>query len=795
LSDTTQPVTQGQAYFANLEGEDLGKALFDRIVRYENYVYECGLFNVWRLSYLYWYSQDEEGFTAHLLGRKGPRSKYVVLKLNHYRSIVKNWRTLAQAQRAASSPVARFNDSSSDAAVKRARVVLKHYAKASKIDELKDEAIDISSYLGAAHLEQCWYDQGGEMVLPGADPALIPGAPPPTNPDVPQLGIGPQAPNGMMQAQPPGPPPPGQMTVDQTGAPSAPLALQAPKPYGGDGNIYTGTIETHVYSPIDFIVDPFRMDHRAKWCITRRYENKYDIAALHAKDDATYSRIIGLTRPKDEKLRLELGFAHRKEEYQTDDIPVFTFWHEKTPACPQGRKVTFLASDLILKVENLGKLPRIPIQRIAPANIRRTPFGYSEAWDLLAPQRALDILNSISLSNIRTFGAGNVLAPKGSGLKATQVTEGLNLLEYNPVGEKPSALAVPQTPREVYDAKKIWVGEMGTLIGVNSVARGDPEKSLESGSALALVQAQAVQYSSDYQGEIVTFEGEVDTDTVRLVNVNLKQEVEFAVVGDEIATLEKFDGHALDPVMRVDLEPVSPMTKTLAGRWQIVDLLSQRYPNKITPEQVIRFVGTGTLDPVTEDSQSESRNILRENELLSKGIGPPPKVPVIGPDGQPVIGPDGKPQMQAQPEPGKQYVRALLTDNPYRHTAKHIALLDSPAARANPQVYNAVLAHLSEHEELYAFLTANRPGLLQMLQIEPMQAAIPPQMPMAPGASGPPPEGAGGPPAGVRPPPAGPSGGDGTQAPPNNAQPAKMPQFPKNPSTGERFQPPPPPGG
>lgn len=773
-------------YFANLPTAQLGDAIFERIKTYQSFVHDCGLYSLWRLSYQSWYSQDEDGFNAHTIGKKGPKGKFAVLKFNHFRSIVKNWRSLAQSQRAAMQPVAKFEDSDSDQQVKRAKVVLDHYAKASRIDDLKDKAINLCSYLGAAHLEQYWNDSEGSLVLPPEDEALTGGPPPAAEPPMDGAEL------------PPEPMPELPEGSDPQPEPAGPPQLAERKVWGSNGEVRTGTIEANVYSPIHFIVDPMRQDAESTWCITERFVSKYDIAARYATSDEMYAKIIGLSRAEDEKLKLEVGFARRGGlNLASDQIPLYTFWHEKTPACRPGKRVLLLSPEIVLKEEDLPeRMTRIPVQRIAPANIDETPFGYTEAWDLLAPQKAIDTLKSIRFSNIKTFGAGNILSPKGSGLKATAVTEGLNLLEYNVVGvgAEPKALQMPATPPDAQLAEKAWVGEMGTLIGVNSVARGDPEKSLESGAALALVQAQAVQYSSDFQGEIVKFESGVACDTIVLTQEFLKAEQEFAIVGDEIATLDKFTGAELDQVLRVDVKPVNPMTKTMGGRWQLGTFLAQTYPEKVTPEQLIQMVGTGTLDPITDDTQTEARNIQRENELLGKGIGPPPKVPMTDPAGQPVIGPDGQPKMSRPTVPGKRYVRALLTDNPFKHALKHIALLDSPAARDNPKIVMAVLDHLEDHEELYAFLTASRPGLLQMLRIEPMQAAIPPMMP-------PPDAAAGGAAAaeqqtggGVRPSPSGPPGG-GKEAPPDSAGPAKMPQFPKNPASGERFQPPAPPGG
>jgi hypothetical protein len=591
----------------------------------------------------------------------------------------------------------------------------------------------------------------------------------------------------------PGAEPPMEGAPPEMGAVPAPAPMAAPA-----GVIRTGTIEAETYDPTNLILDPEAQTHRVRWLITRKYTNRWDVATRYAKNDpALFKKITEMTRPKDEKLRLDVNIVTKDGASCSDEIPVFTFWHQKTHACPNGKRVVFLNAQTILHVSDLGDLPDIPVRRIAPANIRGTPFGYSEAWDLIAPQRACDILTSISLTNMKTFGVGSLVAPKGSGIKATDVTEGLKLLEFNQTGNdsKPSVLAMPQTPQTVWQGHESWVKQMGTLIGVNGVTRGDPEKSLESGSALALVVAQSVQFVSDFSEEVLNFQRKRATDTIRLVIINLKSEAEFAVLGDSVSPMEKFSGQGIKNVLRVDIKAVNPMAKTIQGRFQLGTFLAERYPQTVTPQQVMHMIENGTLDPITEDSNAEERNLMRENELLAKGIGPPPKVPKMDPlTGKPMLDPMTlQPMTERKAEPGKQYVRALLTDNPMKHAQKHVALLSSPAARQNPKVYTAVLDHLEEHEEQYAFITSQRPGLLQMMNIPPMQAALP--MPMPGEVSDKPPgKGAGGgpgkepPKGGVRPPP------EGASTPPEGGGAAKMPVMPKNPSNGERYQPPQPTG-
>ena len=52
---------------------------------------------------------------------------------------------------------------------------------------------------------------------------------------------------------------------------------------------------------------------------------------------------------------------------------------------------------------------------------------------------------------------------------------------------------------------------METLSGVNSVARGNPEASLQSGTALAMVQSQALQFMSGLQQSYIQLIEDVGT--------------------------------------------------------------------------------------------------------------------------------------------------------------------------------------------------------------------------------------------------------------------------------------------
>jgi len=85
------------------------------------------------------------------------------------------------------------------------------------------------------------------------------------------------------------------------------------------------------------------------------------------------------------------------------------------------------------------------------------------------------------------------------------------------------------------------------------------------------------------------------------------------------------------------------------------------------PEQYISVLETGKLDPIMDKERTELLNIQSENEMLHKAEQP----------------------------------AALITDNHALHIREHTAVLNDPELRKMPEVVEAVLAHLQEHEMLW----------------------------------------------------------------------------------------------
>lgn len=500
-----------------------------------------------------------------------------------------------------------------------------------------------------------------------------------------------------------------------------------------------GDLEFQTYHPIDVIREVWGENQAApQWHITRQFKNKWDLAAKYPE---MAQDILAISHSLD--YMSKYTFMTFDTATDCDFIPVYRFYHEPTEALPNGRQFDFIDTDLYTTDGPLA-YKRVPIYRISPADFHGTPLGYTVAYDLMGLQKNYDALASIITTNQLNYGVQNILVPRGSEVNVIALAQGLNAIEYDHLIGKPEPLNLVQTPKEIFEQMDRIQHLMETLSGVNAVARGNPESSLHSGSALALVAAQAVQFNSGLQGSYNRLLEDVGTGVIEVLQEYATTPRLAQIAGkSNRARLQEFKGEDLVGINRVTVETVNPISKTAAGRLQEAqDLLQHKLIQN--PAHYFEVITTGTLDTLYEHETSQILNIRGENEELQDG-----KKPTV-----------------------------VMTDQHVDHIKEHATCLDSPEARQDPSIVQAVTAHIQDH--INALKTTD-PQLLQMLGQQPLPpAASGPQGGPPPSAPPHPPQG--GPPAG----PSGPAPGAAVQNPTpplqqeaGAVQPSSMPGLPK----------------
>ncbi len=495
----------------------------------------------------------------------------------------------------------------------------------------------------------------------------------------------------------------------------------------------SGDISFQNVSTWDVIRDPTKKSwDTLDWIIVRVPRNRYSLAAKYPDQAEDIFRV-------ESQLNVPDGAVASRIE--SDEIPCYYFYHKKTPAMPEGRQAVFLDGACVFTAEPLEG-EEWPLYRVAAGETIGTPFGYSPYLEILGVQELYDSLQTSVASNQSTFGTQHIAMEQGSDVPLDTVASGMRVMYYPSGGKPPAAVNLTQTPAEIFTHMGNLKKEMELLFGLNSVVRGEPQSGELSGSALALLQSQALQQSSTIQGGFLRLVQGLGNCTVATIQRRATLPQKIALVGQNSSFLvEESDlsAESMSRIKRVQVEIGNPMAQTAAGRAEMAKELMQMKLIR-TPEQYQQVLTTGQLKPLTQSLSNELLLIRAENEQLSRGEQPP----------------------------------AIVLDDHMLHAREHRALLANPEARKNPDIVRVTLAHIDEHEQLF---TTAPPLTLMMVGQTPPAASAPPGAPTG-----------GENPMGSQPKPKqpGPPAPGGLPAAPKEAHP---PSMPKNPATGQKWNP------
>lgn len=389
---------------------------------------------------------------------------------------------------------------------------------------------------------------------------------------------------------------------------------------------------------------------QVQWVICRGQENKWDLAAEFPE----FADDILQAEPAEDNWTDDWNHVQ-----DTDLVDVYEFYHKDCPSMPGGRYVKYVESVALLDGEN--QYGRLPVYRIVPSEVTNSTIGYTPSFDLHGPQEALNHEASTICSNHAAFGVQNVWSHTGNNIQVSQLGGALNVIESE---QKPEPLQMCQTPNEIFEAFQGFQQQVEILSGVNSVARGQPEESLKSGAALALVDSKAIQAATGITQNYKQLIEDVGTAMIEILKVAASTKRVIEVVGrhDRLSQAE-FSSDDLQLVSRVVVESGNAYTDTLAGKVDLADKFIER-GLITTPQEYMTVVNTGDLDPLTDSQMANLHLIYDENERMQ----------------------DMDLTVQAYP-----------TDPHMLHIKEHQALLNSTEIRNNPDHATAILGHIMQH--------------------------------------------------------------------------------------------------
>lgn len=461
-------------------------------------------------------------------------------------------------------------------------------------------------------------------------------------------------------------------------------------PEGNQTPIKEGDVQFAVLGPMDVIRDYTRMDIDNDWYIVREYLNKWDLIAQRPdlKDELKgYTLSTTLQR-------FRFGHIVDAQSSNADLIPVYTLVHKKTQACPKGRLTTYIDSDTWI-LDTALPYDGIPLYPCMPDVMPFNNFGCTVMTSLCKLQYAYDKTLSLIVTNQQAFALQNIVVDESTQTKPEQVIEGLNFIRTQMKAGVPQALELCKTPAEVFNYLTVLEQQMEKLSGLPSILRGQPPTGVESGTAMAFLQAQALVFNSPIQQAYISF---LERSATGLFNIlksfaNTKRMV--AIAGQSKKPyMGEFSGQDLSNISRVIVAAGNPATRSEAGKLQIAqDLMAK---GLVSSQEYFQVLETGQLDPMIEGPEAENMLIVEENERLRRG----------------------EPQI------------ASPLDNHQLHIKQHSTILMDPTLRStqdNPIVANT-LQHIMNHAQfIIPDVTGPAdPRLLGVLGIQVMPPMGPP---------------------------------------------------------------------
>lgn len=480
-----------------------------------------------------------------------------------------------------------------------------------------------------------------------------------------------------------------------------------------------GDMEYFNVTPMDRIINCSVQSRGAiQWQVIRRWVNKYDLAAMYPKLAPT---VVLFNDTESSYATKIVSLIHHDRE----TVPVFYFFHEKTPAVPQGRLLIMADPTCIFEDgpldfgEGQKGYDHVPVYENYVETINGSPYGYTVAFDLIPLQQALNELVSAVTSNNMNFATQCVMAMKGSNLQWQELASGMSFIEYDPkVGDKgkPEALNLLHSQPETYKFIEMHIQNMETLAGISSMVRGNPSQDVTSGQYAALVTVQSVLFNSGLQKAYSRLMENVMTGTIKTIKKNMIGKKVARIVGETSEPyLKEFTKADIMDIESIGVELTNPMLQTPAGKMAMADNLMKTGLIK-DAQQYIGVYTQGDLPQLYRRQETQLKLVKQENESIMNGQCP----------------------------------EVAVTDNHVMHILEHTQVFDNIEARLNPNSPHVIagIAHVQKHINCLAGgidpvtkqvvgqinpILASIIGLPTLPPGTPSQVTLPPQVPGMPG--------------------------------------------------------------
>lgn len=591
---TDRYTPRGDRYWAAEDGEHIASAVTSRFDEYQERLREEGRIGVWQIADICYHGRNPDGSYAnsHSITFGGEEGEIAKIHIGAFRRHVNGQIGLATSSRPAFEVAAANNDPESVASTQVARQVLDYDLDDGGLEGELVQAQTRAVLYSEGYVVQTWDPHLGDIV--GVD----------------------ELPAESVEDGEPG--------IVEDGA-----ALEGERPPVAVP-VRAGDIRVDVRSPIDVARD---MDldgvSEPPWYIVRTRAHRWELAARYPENADARKAILEAPPATADQWRLHArrGRAQESSGRESDYVHLLTLYHPPTDALPQGRICRVVDGELLPGTDQGYPYDHCVVHRCVPSAELDRSVGYADAWDMLAPQQALDAQMSAILTTQDAASILRWIAPRGQNVDTKQLTRMLEVVEYDDDGMgRPGPMLAPRPEVRSSDIEgaEVWRDWIGRLSGQNDVVQGDPDANIKSGNFAALVASMAVTAINSQVSAYAQLMRSVMSGRLSIYRDFMSEPRLLEVVGrDQSAHVREFTGEALRGARRVRVEVGSALMRALHGKVEIARNMLESYgPEVITPHRFFALMQTGRLDDLDpSDAAKHKIRARKENDRFREGRG------------------------------------------------------------------------------------------------------------------------------------------------------------------------------
>jgi hypothetical protein len=446
----------------------------------------------------------------------------------------------------------------------------------------------------------------------------------------------------------------------------------APMTEGADGAavpqmkaVKTGSPVVRSLPPWSVVSNPVQDDQsRHNWRIVK--ETRVDRHAIAARFSEKRDLILAV---KDDDRFDERFILGSRYDIARDEVTLRYFYHKATPECPNGRYFGWVGNVPLWDDPAGMPFDNIPVLPYIPEAYQGYCVGVSPFWDLISIQQLEDQLVSDAFTNLSAAARASCILEAGSLINVDDIVNGMRQIYKNKGEDAPTWTSSPSVQPQTFTLLALAGRMKQERTGQNATSRGEPPSNVQSGNMAALFNAQAHEFISANQAALLGLEEALANAMLDLLKRYADHGFVVELVGaDERPYQRAFKTTEINGVRGVTMSAAPPMLSDPAQRELLVKQWLEAKPED--REKLIEVATTGQIKPAYRTEQTRSLRIKGENEILLK---------------------IGRGELQMTDVPG-----ALFTDG-LDELAVHYSLLDSPDARKNEMLMNAVMQHCQMH--------------------------------------------------------------------------------------------------